>query len=312
MRVQLLVGATGATVPAGDVHAEQLAADAARDARGAPDDEVVAGGAGQRHDDPLPGLPHLVDAVGLEVRLELVLDPVRDPQQRQLAQRGQVARSEVVGERGVDALRRVHVAVRHPSAQRLGGHVDELDLVGPTHPLVGHGLPLAHPGDALDDVVDGVQVLDVHRGDDVDAGLEQLLDVGEALLVAGPGGVRVGELVDQRDVGPSPQQGVEVHLGDDRAAVLDAAPGQHLEVIQSLPGRSAPVRLDHAHDHICAACPPPCTLVEHRVGLADPRCRAEVDAQLATAHGRRPSSLRLSSRTFTPGSPSTPSGRSSM
>ena len=50
--------------------------------------------------------------------------------QRELAQRAEVAAPEVVGERGVDLLGRVDVAVRHAPAQRLGRHVDELDLLG--------------------------------------------------------------------------------------------------------------------------------------------------------------------------------------
>ena len=84
----------------------------------------------------------LGDAVGLHVALEGLLDPVGDPQQRELAEGGEVAGPEVVGERGVDPLGRVDVAVGHAPAQRLGAHVDELDLVGAAHDRVGHGLAL--------------------------------------------------------------------------------------------------------------------------------------------------------------------------
>ena len=44
-------------------------------------------------------------------------------------------------------------------------------------------------------------MLDVDRGDDVDAGVQQLLDVLPALRVPGAGDVRVRQLVDQRDPG---------------------------------------------------------------------------------------------------------------
>ena len=76
------------------------------------------------------------------VAVELVVDLVGQPQQRQLPQRGEVADPEVVGQGGVDLLGPVDVAVRHPAAQRLGRHVDELDLVGASDHLVGHRLPL--------------------------------------------------------------------------------------------------------------------------------------------------------------------------
>ena len=97
---------------------------------GAPDQDVTAGGPGERDDDALARLPRALDAVVLEVLLEVLLDAVGDPEQRDLAERGQVPRPEVVGERGVDALGRVDVAVCHPAPDRLGRHVDELDLLG--------------------------------------------------------------------------------------------------------------------------------------------------------------------------------------
>ena len=80
------------------------------------------------------------------------------------------------------------------------------------HHGVGHGLALLDAGDLLDHVVERLEVLDVDRGDDVDAGGEQLLDVRPALGVAGAGDVGVGQLVDQRDLGRPGQHGVEVHL----------------------------------------------------------------------------------------------------
>ena len=124
------VGA-GEAVAAGDVHGQQVGALAAGgDPGGAADQGVALGAAGQRDDDPFAGLPGGVDVVLGAVPVELLVDLVGQPEQGQLAQRGEVADPEVVAERGVDLLRPVDVAVRHPPAQRLGGHVDQLDLVG--------------------------------------------------------------------------------------------------------------------------------------------------------------------------------------
>ena len=55
------------------------------------DQHGAAGGAGERHDDPLLGLPRPGDVVALAVVVELLVDPVGHPQQRQLAQGGEVA-----------------------------------------------------------------------------------------------------------------------------------------------------------------------------------------------------------------------------
>ena len=66
----------------------------------------ASGRAGEGDDDPLAGLPRPGDAVAIAVVLQRVVDAVGDPQQRQLAQRRQVAGPEVVAEGGVDLLRR--------------------------------------------------------------------------------------------------------------------------------------------------------------------------------------------------------------
>ena len=97
------------------------------------------------------------------VSVELLVDLVGEPQQGEFAQRGEVADAEVVAERGVDLLRLVDVAVRHPPAQRLRRHVDEFDLLGPADDRVRDRLPLRYAGDLLDDVVDGLEVLHVQR-----------------------------------------------------------------------------------------------------------------------------------------------------
>ena len=116
--------------------------------------------------------PRSTSSDGRASRMKGVVDPVRKPEQRQLAQGRQVPNPEVVGQRRVDLRRRVDIAVGEPPAQRLGGHVDKLDLVGAPHDLVRHGLPLFDAGDRLDHVVERFEMLDVHRRDDVDADCE--------------------------------------------------------------------------------------------------------------------------------------------
>ena len=198
MLVEAVVRRAGQPVADYDVDADELAARSPRHARRPADEVVAAWRAGQRDEHPLLGLPRPLDAVTDAVVVQLLVDTVGDPEQRELPERGEVADAEVVAERGVDLLGAVDVAVRHAPAQRLGRHVDELDLVGRPDDCVGHRLALLDAGDPLDDVVQRLEVLDVDRGDDVDAGVEQLVDVLPALLVAGAGHVGVRELVDER------------------------------------------------------------------------------------------------------------------
>ncbi len=168
-----------------------------------------SGAAGDGDDDAFAGLPGVGDLVVGAVLGQRGVDLVGQPQQREFAQRGQVAPAEVVGQRRVDALGGVDVAVGKPAPQRFRRDVDQLDLVGGAHDLVGHLLLLLDAGDLGDDVVEALQVLDVDRGDDGDAGVEQLLDVLPALGVLAARGVGVGEFVDQHDLrvaAPAPRR----------------------------------------------------------------------------------------------------------
>jgi len=71
-------------------------------------------------------------------------------------------------------------------------------------------------------------VLDVQRRDDVDPGLEQLLDVLPALLVPRAGDVHVRELVDERDLRTPGEDGVDVHFLEETFAVTDLLPRHDL------------------------------------------------------------------------------------
>ena len=108
-------------------------------------------------------------------------------------------------------------------------------------------------------------------------GGEQLLDVLPALLVPRAGDVGVGELVDQRHRGMAGQHGVDVHLGEDGSAVGELMARDDLQAVEQLGGVPAAVGLHEPDDDVGAALEPAAALVEHRVGLADPGCRTEVD-----------------------------------
>ena len=103
---QLLGRGGGQPVAAGDVDGEDLAAGAlGGHPGGAADERAALGAAGEADDDALAGLPGGADVVLAAVLLEVLVDPVGDPEQGQLAQRGEVAGAEVVGQGRVDLVR---------------------------------------------------------------------------------------------------------------------------------------------------------------------------------------------------------------
>ena len=263
------------------MHGEQVAAGGpGRDPGPAADEGLALLASGQRDHDPLAGLPGALDAVLGPVPLQALVHLVGQPEQGQLPQRGEVAGAEVVGQRGVDLLGRVDVPVRHPAAQRLRGDVDQLDLVGGADHGVRHGFPLRHPGDLLDDVVEGFQVLDVDVGDDLDARGQQFLDVFPALGVPRSWHVGVRELVDQRDLRSAGQHGVEVHLLERRAPVADRGPRDDLQAVQQRRRVRPAVRLHVGHHHVGPALGAPVPLAEHVEGLPGACRRAQVDPEL--------------------------------
>ena len=122
-------------------------------------------------------------------------------------------------------------------------------------------------------------MLDVEGRDHVDPGVEQLLDVLPPLLVPRTRHVRVGELVDERDLRAAGDDGVDVHLLEPRRGTSITRRGIDLEAVDLLGGVRPAVRLDEPDDDIGAPLTPPTALVEHREGLPDTRRGPEVHAQ---------------------------------
>ena len=121
---------------------------------------------------------------------------------------------------------------------------------------VGHGLAHADAGDPRDDVVQAFDVLDVERRVDVDAGGQQFLDIQIALGMPAARRVGVGELVDQHQLRPARQDGVEVHLRRARGPCSrPARRGTISRPASSASVSRAAVRLDHADHDIDALAP---------------------------------------------------------
>ena len=251
----------------------------------APDECVALGAGGQGDHHAFPCLPHVVDGVLGPVPPKAFVDPVGQPQQGQLAQRGEVADAEIAPHRGVDLLGRVDVAVGQAAAQRLGGHVDQLDLVGPAYYSVGDGLPWRDAGDLFDHIAEAFQVLHIHRGEHADAGVHHLFDVLPPLRVAATESVGVSELVDDDDLRASGEERGDVEFGKGVPVVAHLSSGLNLQPCKLLGRVGAAVGLHQSDDHVGSPGEPAVRLAEGGVGLSDARRGAEVDAQDPAGHG---------------------------
>ena len=145
----------------------------------------------------------------------------------------------------------------------------------------GHGHRRAPPGDGGDRVVERLQVLDVDRGDDVDARRR-----------AAPRRPASGRVRERRGrcCGRARRPGRRRRAGQERSAG-PARPGP-AEPTDSRPagrahGSGRPWSLDDPDHHVGAALRPAMALGEHGVGLADAGRGAEVDPQPPARHGRK-------------------------
>ena len=236
----------------------------------------IAADAGQH---TFAGRPGPRDRVGLHIADHLLVDPLRRAAQCEFAQRGQVARREVVADGALGLVRHIDLAVLQPLDQIVRRQVDQFDVVGLVDDRIRHCL--AHPdaGDPGDDVVQAFDMLDVERGVDIDAGGDQLLDIHVTLGMPAARSVGVRQLIDQRQLRASCQQGVEVHLLQRASLVLDALAWNHLQTFEQCLGFLPPVGLDDPDDDVDTFLQASPRRGEHFIGLAHARSRADEDLQ---------------------------------
>ena len=188
------------------------------------------------------------DRIGLHMRQELLVDALGGAAQRQLAQRGQIARREIMLERALGLLGDIDLALLQARDQIVGRQIDQLDRIGAVEHRIRHRLAHPHMGDLGDDVVEAFDVLDIDRGIDVDAARQQFLDVEIALGMAAAGDVGVGEFVDQRDLRAARDQRVKVHLFQNLVLVGGALARDDFEAFEQRLGLHPAMGFDRA-DH---------------------------------------------------------------
>ena len=244
-------------------------------------------------EEPILGRPRPGNGVCAHVCRHLGVDALGGDAHGELAQGREIALAEEMLNGAGDLIADVDLAFAQALDQVLGWQVDQLDLIGELQHLVREGLADADAGDALHDVVQALEVLDVERGEDIDPCGQQFLDVLMALHMSAALDVGMGELVDNGELRLAPEQRVEVHLGEDAAAIAKLAARQDVEAAQQRLGLRPAVGLDDADDHVRAFLAPLTRGLEHGVGLADAGVGAEENLEPAA-----PLLLRLLQQRF--------------
>jgi hypothetical protein len=150
---------------------------------------------------------------------------------------------------------------------------------------------LAHlnAGHALHRGRHALQMLDVHRRQHINAGIQQLKYIFVALAMFAALDIRMGQLVDQRNLRLARQDRVYIHLFKLRAFVFDRFPGHDLELLHKLRHGLSPVRFNHSYHHILATALAANRLRQHGVRLAHARCvpKKELEYTTLLCRGRR-------------------------
>ena len=149
-----------------------------------------------------------------------------------------------------------------------GVRVDHHHFVDSLQHPIRHRFPHLDPRDSLHRRGHALQMLNVHGGENVDPRIEQLeyVFIAFAMLAAFDVGVR--QFVHQRDAGLARENGVHVHLFEERAFILDRFARHHFQIRDQFPDRLSSVGFHDSDHHIFAASVPPDRLGEHGVGLA--------------------------------------------
>src|SRR4051812_34865527 len=148
----------------------------------------------------------------VHVSEELCVYPLRGPSQCELAQGRQASRRKIVRDRTLNCPRDVNFALLHPSNEVLWREIDQLDLVGLVEDRIRYGLSHSDTGDLSYDVVQALDMLDVERRPNREAGSNEVLNILVPLRMAASRRVGMSQIVDEHKLWAAQQDRVEVDL----------------------------------------------------------------------------------------------------
>ena len=175
----------------------------------------------------------------------------------------------------------IDLALVQALAEIVRGQVNQHHVVSGVKKGIRHGLPHLDPGDAAHHIVQALQMLYVEGGKDVNARLQQLVDILPALRMAGAGSVGVGQLVHQDQRRTPGQRPVEVELCQTPPPMVNGVERQDRQVFQHRRCLLTAMGLNHTRHDIQPLRPQPLRLGEHGEGFSHPRAGPEKDLQLA-------------------------------
>ena len=186
----------------------------------------------------------------MAVCLGLNIDALGRAPQGQLPQSNQVAFLEKVLDGRRDLRRHIDLARREPLDQFVGRRIDQHHLVGLIEHRIRHRFADPHAAELCDDVIEGLDVLDIERGINPNPGVQKFLDILPSFGMAAADDIGMGQFIDENQRRSSGQRRVEVEFGERGSSILDITDLQRLQSFQQSHRLRPCVGLDITDDHI--------------------------------------------------------------
>ena len=156
----------------------------------------------------------------LTFRQHILADVFRRETQGQFAQRGQISNAEKTVLRGGGAFGQINFSRREPRAQFVRRQIHQLEF-RIRQRRVRHGLVNRHAGDLRDGLGAAFEVLDVERGENVNARIEQFQHVLITLRMTRFRRVGMRELVHENQLRFAGERGIQIKFTQLNAAIFD-------------------------------------------------------------------------------------------
>ena len=199
----------------------------------------------------------------------------------QFAQRRQIALHKEGGQRPRGLIFGIDFALLQAIHQLIRRQVDQFNLVRHFQHAIRHGFPHPDAGDARHRFIQRLDMLDVQRGEDVDARRKHLLHILPALFMAAALGIGMGQFVDEREVRLAGKKGIKIHLGQHAPLIEHGLAGKLRQTCQLGLCFGAAMGFDQRGDHVTAPGRLAMGVVKHRPGFAHAGGCAKKDLKLS-------------------------------
>ena len=215
-----------------------------RQARRDPHNSLRLGVGADADEQALGRRPWPFDGVLAQKTHHLIVDPLGRAPQRKLSQCSQIAWLQEVLFRPFGIFRQIDLSLLEPLDEFVRSDVDDYDIVGLLDDRVRNEFADFDSGNGGNHIGQALHMLDVHRRPDMDAGLEQLLDILIALGMTAVGCIGMGQFVDDDQRRTSLERSIDVELlaacGPCRRSLCAGAPRDRRAGQPSRRGRGSP------------------------------------------------------------------------